>query len=66
MDSSDLNWSKQIGNMVKKDRSTLSWVFSVLTICDRTVMTTLYNTGSEVFGQKPTRPKVLLPAVGPC
>ena len=43
MVSSDLNWSKQIGNMVKKARSTLSWVFSVFKTRDRTVMTTLYK-----------------------
>ena len=43
MVSSDLNWSTQIGNMVKKARSTLSWVFSVFKTRDRTVMTTLYK-----------------------
>ena len=43
MVSSDLNWSKQIGNMVKKARSTLSWVFSVFKTRDRTVLTTLYK-----------------------
>ena len=43
MVSSDLNWSKQIGNMVKKARSTLSWVFSVFKTRYRTVLTTLYK-----------------------
>ena len=43
MVSSDLNWSKQIGNMVKKARSTLSWVFSVFKTRDRTVLTILYK-----------------------
>ena len=37
MVSSDLNWSKQIGNMVKKARSTLSWVFSIFKTRDRKI-----------------------------
>ena len=41
--SSDLSWSRHIGNMVSKARSTLSWVFSVFKTRDRTVMTTLYK-----------------------
>ena len=62
MVSSDLNWSKQISNIVKKAKSTLSWVFSVFKTRDRTVFSIDYPI--QVFGQKPT--KVLLPVVGPC
>ena len=41
--SSDLRWSRHIGSMVSKARSTLSWMFSVFRTRDRTVMTTLYK-----------------------
>ena len=41
--SSDLSWSRHIGSMVSKARSTLSWMFSVFKSRDRTVMTTLYK-----------------------
>ena len=43
MVSSDLSWSRHIGSMVSKARSTLSWMFSVFKTRDRTVMTTLYK-----------------------
>ena len=43
MVSSDLSWSKHIGNMVTKARSTLSWMLSVFKTRDRTVMATLYK-----------------------
>lgn len=41
--SKDLSWSRHIGNMVTKARSTLSWFFSVFKTRDREVMTTLYK-----------------------
>ena len=41
--SNDLSWSRHIGNMVSKARSTLSWFFSVFKTRDREVMTTLYK-----------------------
>ena len=43
MVSNDLKWSKHIGNMVSKARSTLSWMLSVFRTRDRIVMTTLYK-----------------------
>ena len=43
MVSSDLSWSKHIGNMVTKARSTLSWMLSVFKTRDRTAMKTLYK-----------------------
>ena len=39
----DLTWSRHIGNMVSKAKSTLSWMFSVFKTRDRTIMTTLYK-----------------------
>ena len=43
MVSSDLSWSKHIGSVVSKARSTLSWMLSVFKTRERTIMTTLYN-----------------------
>ena len=43
MVSSDLSWSKHIGSMVSKARSTLSWMLSVFKTRERTIMTTLYK-----------------------
>ncbi|KAL5251911.1 hypothetical protein ACHWQZ_G014894 [Mnemiopsis leidyi] len=41
--SSNLSWSKHIGEMVAKARSKLSWVLSVFKTRDRVVMMTLYK-----------------------
>ena len=41
--SSDLSWSRHIGNMVNRARNTLSWVFSVFKTRDKIVMSTLYK-----------------------
>ena len=41
--SSDMRWSKHVGEMVAKARSKLSWVLSVFKTRDRVVMITLYK-----------------------
>ena len=41
--SSDMRWSKHVGEMVAKARSKLSWVLSVFKTQDRVVMITLYK-----------------------
>ena len=41
--SSDLSWSKHVGDMVTKARSKLSWVLSVFKTRDKVVMMTLYK-----------------------
>ena len=41
--SSDLSWSKHVGDMVTKARSKLSWVLSVFKTRGKVVMMTLYK-----------------------
>ena len=41
--SSDLSWSKHVGDMVTKARSKLSWVLSVFKTRDKVFMMTLYK-----------------------
>jgi hypothetical protein len=43
MVTNDLSWSRHIGSMVSKARSTLSWMLSVFKTRERTIMTTLYK-----------------------